>query len=162
MGRVMRPALRPIACLAAVLAAAGCSPKRMPGTNIEDTPDTRAIVGTIDAYRQAAERRDPDAVLALVSRKYFDDAGTPDPADDVDYDQLRRRLVADYAKLVTVRLEINVNRIDVNDGRAAAYVFYDERYRIRTTAGEVPKQASDVQRMQFVREDGAWKFVSGL
>ncbi len=158
----MRPAFLAIACLAAALAAAGCSPKRMPGTNIDDTPDTRAIVGTIDAYRQAAERRDADAVLSLVSKKYYDDAGTPDPSDDIDYDQLQRRLVADYAKLAAVRLEINVNRIDVSDDRASAYVFYDARYRIRTKGGEVPKQASDVQRMQFIREDGTWKFVSGL
>ncbi len=158
----MRITVRPVACLIALAAFAGCSPKRIPGTQIDDTPDTRAVVAVIDAYRHAAERRDADAVMALVSSKYFDDGGTPDPGDDVDYDQLRQRLVGDYAKLVAVRLEIDVRGIDVTEGKADAYVFYDERFRIRTRTGEVPKQASDVHRMRFVREDGAWKFVSGL
>ncbi len=159
----MRLASRPVAFLLVVGALAGCAPRRIAGTDISDTPETRAVVATIDAYRRAAERRDADTVLSLVSTKYYDDAGTPDPGDDVDYDQLRRRLVDDYAKLTAVRLEINIKKIDVEDGRAAAYVFYDERYRIRTkSGGEIPKQASDVHRMQLVREDGTWKFVSGL
>ncbi len=158
----MRPAFQPIACLLAALAVAACAPKRIQGTDIQDTPDTRAIVATIDAYRQAVERRDADAVLSLVSRKYYDDAGTPDPTDDVDYDQLRKRIENDYAQVISVRLAIDVKRIDVEDGTAAAYVFYDERYRLRTKTGELGKQASDVLRMKLVREDGKWKFVSGL
>jgi len=47
----------------AVLVVAGltvlaCAPRRIPGTEIRDTPDTRAVVSAIDAYRQAAEKRD--------------------------------------------------------------------------------------------------------
>ena len=153
---------RSLAGLLALLALAACSAKRIPGTDIKDTPDTRGVVATIDSYRQAAERRDANAVLALVSPKYFDDAGTPDPGDDVDYSQLRARLTEDYGKISTMRLDIGVRKIDVEGDRAAAYVFYDERYRIRTGTGEVPKQASDIHRMQLVRENGSWRFVSGL
>jgi ketosteroid isomerase-like protein len=149
----------------AVLAAAlllGCGPRRIPGTEIRDTPDTRAVVETIDAYRQAAERRDAPAVLALVSPRYFDAAGTPDPSDDVDREQLAKRLTADYQRITALRLQIGVKRIDIDGDKAAAYVFYDEHYRIQTKAGEVAKQASDQHRMQLVREDGRWLFVSGL
>ncbi len=153
--------MRSLAATLAVLALA-CGAHRIPGTTIEDTPDTRAIVATIDAYRQAAERRDAPAVLALVSTKYFDDAGTPDPADDIDYPQLVKRLTADYAKITSLRLDIGVRRVEVKDDHAAAYVFYDEHFRIQTRTAEVAKSASDTQRMQLVREDGQWKFVSGL
>ena len=158
----MRLAPRSAPVLLAIAALAGCGPKRIPGTEIPDTHDTRAIVATIDAYRQAAERRDPGAVLALVSPKYFDDAGTPDPSDDVDYDQLRGRLTNDYAKVVAVHLDISIRKIDVEDDHASAYVFYEERFRVKTSAGDIPKQASDVHRMQFVRDGAGWKFVSGL
>jgi hypothetical protein len=159
----MRVASRSFASL--LVAAAllgGCGPKRIPGTDIKDSPETRAVVDVIEQYRLAVERRDPNAVLALVSRRYFDNAGTTDPADDVDYDQLRSRLVEDYSKLVAVNLEIAVKRIDVEGDRASAFVFYDERYRIKMRSGEVAKQASDVHRMQLVLENGAWRFASGI
>lgn len=153
--------MRLLAAPLALLAVA-CAAHRIPGTDIEDTPDTRAIVAAIDAYRAAAERRDAPAVLALVSQKYFDDAGTADPSDDIDYGQLAQKLAADYARITALRLDIGVRRIDVKDERAFAYVFYEEHFRIQTKTGEVAKSASDQQRMQLVREDGRWKFVSGL
>ena len=153
---------RSVLALAALALSTGCGAPRIPGTDIQDTADTRAVVAVIDAYRAAAERRDAPAIIALVSTKYFDDAGTPDPADDVDYEQLKRRIAADFTKIAAVRLDIGVKKIDVDGDRADAYVFYDEHYRITTKTGEVGKAASDVHRMRFVREHGVWRFVSGL
>ncbi len=149
-----------LAC--AGLALLACAPRRIPGTDIRDTPETRAVVEAIDAYRQAAERRDASAVLALVSPHYFDTAGTPDPADDVDFEQLKKRLADDYRQITALRLQLGVRRIDVEGDKAAAYVFYDEHYRIQTKVGEVSKQANDSHRMQLVREGGRWLFASGL
>jgi len=158
----MRSALRLLAAPLAFLAVLGCSPRRIPGTEIRDNADTRAIVEVISTYRKAAERRDAGAVLALVSQKYFDDAGTPDPGDDIDYGQLERRITKDYASVTALRLDIGVKQIDVDGDAASAVVFYDEHYRIETKAGEIAKQASDAHRMRFVREQGAWRFISGL
>lgn len=157
------PRSRLLAAAAVVaVSLAACGTKRIPGTEIPDNDDTRAIVSVIDQYRSAAERRDAEGVLSLVSTKYFDDAGTPDPADDQDYQQLQRRLPDDYAKLASVRLGMGVKKIDIADGAATADVFYDGHWRIATDSGEVAKQASDVNRMSFVRENGAWKIASGL
>jgi hypothetical protein len=155
----MRPALLAVV---AGLALTSCAPRRIPGTDIRDTADTRAIIAAIDTYRQAAERRDVAAILAIASPKYFDDAGTIDPGDDIDFAKLEKRLTEDYGKVTALRLDIGVKRIEVEDDRARAFVFYDSAYRIETRVGEVPKQASDVHRMQFVRENGAWRFLSGL
>jgi hypothetical protein len=156
--------MRPLAtaALLCALTSIGCSPKRIPGTEIKDDSDTRAIVALIEAYRQAAERRSTPAVMALVSKRYFDEGGTPDPGDDVDYQTLEKHLARDYARVPALRLDIGVKRIDVQDDRAFAYVFYDERYRIATKAGEVAKSASDEHRMSFVREGGSWRFLAGL
>ena len=153
---------RVLAALLAVSALAACGPRRIPGTEISDTPDTRAVVAVIDQYRQAAERRDADAVLALVSPNYYDDAGTPDPGDDVNYEQLRKRLTEDYAKLASLRMQINVRNVEVDGSRAQAFVYYEEAYRIASKTGEIPRVASDVHRMTFVREPEGWKFASGL
>jgi ketosteroid isomerase-like protein len=154
--------VRPLLVVAAALALTACGSRRIPGTDIKDTADTRAIFGVIEQYRAAAEKRDAAAVMALVSKQYFDDAGTPDPGDDMDYGQLRRRIGDDFSKLTALRLGIDVRQIEVKDDHAAAFVYYDEHYRIQTKGGEIPKQANDSHRMRFVREDGAWKFVSGL
>jgi hypothetical protein len=148
--------------LLALTALVACSAHRIPGTDIRDTSDTRAIVAAIDTYRRAAERRDPGAVLALVSPKYFDRAGTPDPSDDIDYQRLKQRLGDDYKNITALRLDIAVKSVTVDGDEAEAYVFYDEYYRIATRAGEVAKRASDSHRMRFIREDGVWRFLSGL
>src|SRR5512133_85999 len=71
----------------------GCSPKRIAGTDIKDSPETRAVVDTIEQYRVAAESRNADAVMALVSRAYYDNSGTNDPSDDVDAERLKKRIV---------------------------------------------------------------------
>lgn len=161
----LRPATSSVAAvaLAALAALAGCTgAKRIPGTEIRDTPDARAIVGVIDAYRQAAERRDAAAVLALVSESYFDDAGTADPSDDIDYLQLKQLLPAHYRKLSAIRLGIGVREVEVKGDRAVATVFYDGHYRVSTATGEAQKSTSDVSQMHFVREGGQWKIQSGL
>jgi ketosteroid isomerase-like protein len=158
----MRPSRTTLALAVAALLAAACGSRRIPGTDIKDTTDTRAVYALIDQYRAATERRDAPAVLALVSKKYFDDAGTPDPSDDVDYGLLKTRLGDDLAKVTALRLEISVKQVEVENDRAAAYVYYDEHYRIATRGGEIAKNASDPHRMVFLREEGTWKIAGGL
>jgi ketosteroid isomerase-like protein len=160
--KLLPAAFPAVAAMAALTALTACGAKRIPGTEIRDTPDARAIVDVIDTYRQATERRDAPAVLALVSQSYFDDAGTADPADDVDYVQLKQLLPTHFQKLAAVRLGIGVREVQVKGDRALANVFYDSHYRVATATGEAAKQNSDVSQMHFVREDKAWKIVSGL
>jgi ketosteroid isomerase-like protein len=150
--------------LAATLLAAlaACSPRRIPGTDIPDTADTRAITQVLERFRVAVERRDAAAVLALVSPRYFDDAGTADPSDDLDYAGLSRALPADLARVSNVRVELKVADIKVDGDRAQAYMRYDARYRIVTRSGEVAKAQNDVNRIQLVREKDDWKIASGL
>lgn len=144
-------------------AVAACAAKRIPGTDIRDTADTRAIVALIDEYRGAAERRDAPAVLSLLSPQYYDDGGTAqDPTDDQDYAMLQKRLPEDYAKLSDVKLGIGVKAITVEGDKATADVFFEGRWHVTTASGEVPKTVDDVERMKFVRENGAWKITSGL
>jgi ketosteroid isomerase-like protein len=148
--------------LAMALAAAACSPKRIPGTEIPDNDDTRALVALVEKYQAAAEARDAAAVLALVSPAYLDDAGTPDPSDDLDYGLLAKALPVDLARVSGVRMQLQIRDIRVEGDRAQVYVRYDARYRVATRAGEVAKAQADVSRLVMVRERGAWKIVSGL
>jgi ketosteroid isomerase-like protein len=148
--------------LALALVPAACTPRRIPGTEIPDNDDTRALVAVVGKYQAAAEARDAAAVLALVSTSYLDDAGTPDPADDLDYAQLARALPADLAKVNGVHLTVQIRDIKVDGDRALVFVRYDSRYRISTKVGEVAKAQQDVSRLSLVREKGLWKIVAGL
>lgn len=148
--------------LAAVLSLCACGPKHIPGTQIPDDPDTRAIVQVMEQYRRGMEDRNAAAVFALASPRYFDNAGTPEPADDVDYAQLQKLLPERLAKLAAVRLNLEVRTVDVKGDTATSQVYYDEHFRIVTPRGDVAKQESDVHEMKFQREGGAWKILSGL
>lgn len=156
----MRATRLPAVALLAALVA--CSPRRIPGTQIPDNEDTRAITRVIEKYRQAVEARDAAAVLAQVSPRYFDDAGTPDPSDDLDYARLAKALPADLARVDSVRMELRVTDITVEKDKAQAYLRFDAWYRIATKSGEVAKAQNDVNRVNLVREKDGWKIVSGL
>jgi ketosteroid isomerase-like protein len=145
------------------LGVVACSPpKRLPGTDIRETPDTRAIYTVIEAYVNALNARDPCGVLAHVAPDYFDDAGTPDAADDLDRTQLERAIVEDLGRVDSAKLAVTLRKIEVQDDTAFAEVFYDSYYRVRTQTRVVPRRDSDVHRIRLRRVDGEWKITSGL
>jgi hypothetical protein len=153
-----------LALLALLLAAAtaGCSPKRIPGTQIESTADSRAVYDVVQAYRQGLERRDAAAVLALVAPTYFDTAGTPDPSDDLDRAALEAAIAQDMARAEGVRVEFTVRKIEVAGQDAEAELFYDSYYRVQTPGGPRPRRDSDIHRMKLKKLAGQWKIVAGL
>jgi hypothetical protein len=57
---------------------------RIPGSDLPDTPEARAIVDVLERYRVAFKNADIDALLALASPAYDDDAGTLETDDDID------------------------------------------------------------------------------
>jgi hypothetical protein len=145
-----------------LVALAGCPPRLIPGTEILDSPDTRAVLDVIRSYGEALQKKDAAAVLALVAADYYDQAGTPGPEDDMDREALEKALAADLDKVDSMRFELTVKKIDVRDLQARAEVFYDGYYRVVTPSGAVPKRESDVHEMRFRKADGVWKIVSGL
>jgi len=150
------------AATAALLLLLACSTVHLPGTDIPDVGDNRAIYDLLQRYRTAVERRDAPAVLELVSPSYFDDAGTPDPADDLDYAGLAKALPADLARVSGVRMDLALTAIQVDGEKATAYVRFDARYRVTTKVGEIAKAQADVSRIGLVRENSAWKIRAGL
>ncbi len=144
------------------LAAAACAPKKLPGTDVQETRDTRAIYGVIRDTVDAMNRHDAAAVLANVAADYFDDAATPDPSDDLDRERLEKALVQDFARVESSKLSVQIRKIEVQGDQAFAELFYDSYYRVQTPTGLVPRRDADVHRLRFERVQGAWRIASGL
>jgi hypothetical protein len=147
---------------AALLLLAACAAHRIPGTEIADSEENRAVFALVQAYAEALQRKDAAALLALASPDYFDNGGTADPADDMDFARLEQTLPADLAKLESLRVEVQVRNIIVEKDAAVAELWSDGWYRIQTAQGVIPRRDQDLHRMRLVRRDGAWKVISGL
>jgi ketosteroid isomerase-like protein len=152
--------IRFLAVLAA-LSAAACA-RNIPNTEIQDTPDNRAIIAVVDSYRKAFDSRNVEAVMALVSPNYYDDAGTIDASDDIDYRMLPQVLKDTFSRINQVRLEFGITDIIVNGDRAQADCFYDAKYRVLTPRSDIAKRDTDIQRILLQRQGTEWKIISGL
>lgn len=146
----------------ALLVAAACSPRRIPGTELRDTQENRAIYAVIEEYVRGMNQRDAAVVLAQVAPDYFDDAGTPEPADDLDRERLEKGLAQDLARVEAAKLAVSFRKIEIQDDAAFAEIFYDSSYRVQTPAGPVPRRDSDVHRIRLKKVSGQWKIAAGL
>jgi ketosteroid isomerase-like protein len=154
--------LRPLlACTLLLLPLAACAPRRIPGTEIRDTDETRAILGVMENYRRALEARDAAAIQAMVDPGFRDNAGTEDPSDDLTYDSLMRELPARLKKFDDVHLEFTVKRIDVEGAKAQAVYLWNARYRMPHLNNK-PQQDSELEVMVFNRTGNGWKILSGI
>jgi uncharacterized protein (TIGR02246 family) len=152
---------RPLMTALLCLFVTGCAARRIPGTEIQDTEDTRAIIGVMKRLNQALEARDAEAVRALLAPSFRDDAGTPSPDDDLTYDNVTQVLPARLAHLQDVRLEVSLRRVDVEGDKASAVYHWNASYRMPKLESR-PQNDSDLERMLLVRHDGQWRIESGI
>jgi len=149
---------RAVLPLLALLAVAGCGPHRIPGTELEDTGDTRAIIDLITRYNVALESRDANAILALVDPAFKDNAGTLTPEDDIDIQKLHTVLPQRLAKLQDVAVRIEIKTIDVKGDRASAVYTWVSQFKLNGKS----MTESDIKRMELKRRPEGWKIVSGV
>ncbi len=148
-----------------VALAAACGLRTLPGTDVPETRDTRAIYDVVQQWVTAMNERNAAGVLAVTAPDYFDDAGTPDPTDDLDRGKLEQVLPEIFSKVEGAKLAVTIRRIDVDKsaGTATAELYYDSYYRVQTPANQpVPRRDSDVYRLKLKKEQGAWKIVAGI
>jgi ketosteroid isomerase-like protein len=153
---------RTVALAALAFLSVACAPRLIAGTEIRETPETRAIYDVVRTYAQAMQEENTQGVLALVAPDYFDTAGTPDPADDVDGARLAGAIRKDFEQIEGLKLDLTIRDIRIEGDRGYAEVFYDSWYRVQTPQGIIPRRDSDLHRIAFRKADGDWKIVSGL
>lgn len=144
-----------------LLLAAACAPRRIPGTELPDTDDTRAILAIMERYRTALEARDAKAIQALVSPEFKEDAGTETPDDDLTYANLPERLANSFPKLDNPKVELSVRRVDVQDDAATAIYYWNASWRLPSLTNRAQSD-SELEQMVFKKTNGEWKIISGI
>jgi len=159
---VISPVQKRMIAMVLGLTLAACAHDRIANTGVEDTEENRAIYEIIRSYERALEARDTDAVMAMVSSRFYEDNGNTDRADDYDYAGLKSSLAGQFDSTKKMQVEIEVGDIRVEETKAFAYVFFMLRAQSEYPTGDKWKTASDRARIEFERQDDRWLILSGL
>lgn len=155
--------LRPLLVLSVLCLLTACASRRIPGTDIPDNDDTRAILKVMERYRTALEARDAGAIQALVSKDFREDAGTETPEDDLTAATLPQHLAHLFQRLDSPRVELSVRRVNIReeDGLATAIYYWNASWRMPELTNRAQSD-SELEQMVLRKEDGQWRIVSGI
>lgn len=151
--------------VAAALALAACAGESavIYGTRVPDTEENRKLIDVCEQYRIAVEKKDTTSIMALASRSYWEDGGTPTGADDYGYDGLRSVLDTRFARADGIRYTMkymDIRRVGRN--RAVIDVMIDATYSIATASGPRRLDMRDQNEMTLEFQNGRWQFLSGM
>ncbi len=148
----------------AAFVATSCTAKRIPGIGISlaDTPDNRAVVKLMDEYRDAVEHKDIDRLLAMASKKFYEDSGTPETDDDYGYDGLKEHFTKHFKQIKKLQLNIQLKKVNIKDSKAKVDYRYVTRYLMDLPSGQKWQVTDELNRLELVKEQGKWKVLSGF
>ncbi|MFE8596853.1 nuclear transport factor 2 family protein [Archangium violaceum] len=153
--------VRPL-LVCALLVLAACGPRNIPGTQILDTNDSRAILKVMEQYRSALEARDAKAIQGLVSKSFRDNAGTDDPADDLTYENMPEALPALFSRIDSPRLTMDIRKVDVRSNGVATVIYYWNATWRAPGLLDKPQRDAELEQMVLQKEDGHWRIVAGF
>lgn len=155
-----------------------CNKKYIKGTEIVETEDTKEILKIFAHYVKGFKDQDPSIFLPYVSEKYYDNNGTDDPKDDVDYDKIVEIVNSEQFKALEKMEVIYLLKdltVDTKTNTAKLVFYFEVRFK-RTSLlpeeeseesfikpdGKTNHKVSDNNLMKFSKEEGKWKIVKGL
>lgn len=154
-----------IVCSALFLAAfSSCMPKKIPGTELDDTDDTRALIAVLQQYRSAVEAQNASAIVQMADPAFKDDGGSASPEDDLEYANLGTKLGERLAKVKDLKLELTIKRIELSEAADVARVTYTYQmsFRMPEYSGRIQAE-NDIKQMVLKRAgEQSWKIVSGI
>jgi hypothetical protein len=148
--------------LLALVALVACAHATIPGKNVPEEPENRAVLEVLARYKQAMEARDPNALLSLAAPDYFDRGDSTRPTEPRDLEGLRRTLPKDFTGVRALKLDIDIRNLKIQGDQAQVDYFGVMRYAIAVPNGEKWFTESDDERMKFVRVGSEWKISSGM
>jgi hypothetical protein len=159
-------------CSVAVLALLGCSREVIPNTGVEDSEFNRHVIAFCEDYRHAVERRNTPLLVKLADAKYYEDGGTVDTSDDLDFEGLEVYLKQEFAKTKAIRYEIFYR--DVTTGRSDQIFVdytYSASYQVPTTKRNADgkdeltyiwRRSVADNRLELIRDGEKFRILSGM
>jgi hypothetical protein len=146
------------------LALTACAPHKIPGTDLDDTSDTRAVIDVLQKYRSAIETKNTDALKKMCDESFRDDGGSSNPDDDVDYASLIPKMNARMQKVSDLKLDVTVRRIEFDTENKVARVTYSYQLSFKMPDYSSRTQSeNDIKQMLLKRVgDQDWKITSGI
>src|SRR5258705_6440872 len=164
------------------LAACGGGQHMVHGSRIPDTAINRSILDTIEAYRQAVERRDAQSLVLMASPKYHEDSGTVTGGDDYGISNLATVLQTRFQKADDIRYSMRYVAVhkacpegragdDLVPGcKAMVEVLIDASYTVLDARGQPrrpDKRDQNALELEWTcakngNADCKWLFTSGM
>ncbi len=153
-----------------------CNPKFIKGTKIPQTKDNIAVIEVFEKYAMAMKKKQPKKILALVSKSYYDENGTNDTSDDIDYNSLKKFLNSpEFKKITKMNIYFLVKDLQISEDKKTAKIlfYYDLHFKekaensnnsesIYKSSKTKWQKVRDVNKMEMVKENGKWKIISGI
>lgn len=145
------------------LGLTACGTKNIPNTRIEDTDENQEIVQFVERYRKAVESRDVGTLRAMASQRYFDDMGTPNGDDDIDYDALVAGLKRIGSEVHDVRYQISYRGLTYTAReRVLVDLLYTGWFKVDTPEGPQWRRRLEPHRIVLAREGSDYRILSGM
>ncbi|MGI6395009.1 MAG: hypothetical protein ACOX2F_09860 [bacterium] len=173
--------MKKVFCLMLVASAfftVSCNKKYIRGTDIIENEDSKAVLNIFAHYVKGFKDKDPELFIPYISSKYYDNNGTDDPSDDVDYDRVVEILNSDDFKSlekVEVIYILKDLKIDTKENVAKLLFYFEVRFKRQSKLpqeegdsafykpdGMTNHRITEHNQMKFIKEDGKWMIVSGL
>lgn len=159
-----------IALAAALTSAVGCGASVIPNTDVPDTSENRDVLKFVEQYRKAVEANDVGKLLKMASADYYDDSGTPNADDDVDYERLREKLAKWDERLNKARYEVRYRKVHFLGDKVFVDYTYTGSFRLASSgdegdASEDEERAVrrlDDNRLTLMQKDGGYVILSGM
>lgn len=145
------------------LASTACSRDYIPNTDVEDNDFNRQVIEFCEDYRHAVERRNVGMLVKFANEKYYEDGGTIDTSDDLDYAGLREYLEGKFRDVKAIRYEVRYR--DVTRGRNDEIFVdftYSASYKIPTERGDVWRRRVADNRLQLSPDGQTFKILAGM
>lgn len=155
----------PLLAVALWLTLAGCGLPLIHGTKLPATRENQEVYAVVLRYKEAMSKANWSDLLQIVSPRFHETRGTPDPSDDYGFDELRERMNhANLKKVQIVRYSLDVEKIEYpNPQEAHVYVTTRFTYRYPQSSERTGLDTGpDRHLLVFENHRGRWMILRGI
>lgn len=146
-----------------VLLLFGCTKQYITNTDVEDNDFNHRVIEFCEKYRHAVERRNVAQLLELADPSYYEDGGSIDTSDDIDYAGLKEFLVGRFRQTRAIRYEIRYRNISRDPKKNILVDFtFSASFKIPTPEGEVWRRQVADNRLELVQNGESFRILAGM